>query len=131
MHWLDWVQAPIRVPAARSKISIAFPVPVTLALAVAVSVAFCPGWTLPESAASWTRIVGPATSSDETGTLGATTGVRATGPWTWAGASRTTSVHAAGLGRAGVPGATGQAVCPSGIEATPGAGKAPVAAAHA
>jgi hypothetical protein len=123
------MHAPTRVPAARSKISIAFPVPLTLALAVAVKVAFCPGCAVGESAVSSIRIDGPATSREEMGTLGVTMGPPAGGAG--AGVDRIVSVQAAGLDRAGMSGVIGHAERPSGIDATPGVGWAQVEPAQA
>ncbi|HYM95860.1 MAG TPA: hypothetical protein VET26_01040 [Candidatus Sulfotelmatobacter sp.] len=69
---------------------------------------------------------GPATCSEEIGTLGATTGIVRSllGGAGWAG--RSESVHAPGDGSTGLSGVLGHACWPSGMEATPGAGWAGV-----
>src|SRR6266550_4431484 len=131
-HWPPCEQEPTSVPVVVSKIWIALPVPVTPAPAVAVSKTLSPAWialVLEASVSCWTEAAGRRV---KIGTLGATDGVSAGAPellLEFEPPDRSVSVQAAGVLNA-VSEPAGHAVCPSGVDATPGARSPPALVTH-
>jgi hypothetical protein len=122
-HWLDCMQAPIRVPVVWSKISIANGVPLTLSAEVAVSRALCPGCSDRSLELRSSRGWALATESVEGGTLGATGRLWVPNLLLVVGGStagNTVSLQDAGVVGPAFAGSTGQRAVPTGAEATPG-----------